>query len=68
MTEDGDVELYKRLDALRRAHRVIENKIRAAITQQPFDEFSLLRFKKEKLAIRDQITVLEDTLYPDIIA
>lgn len=68
MTEDSEVELYKRLDALRRAHRVLEQKIRAVLTQAPHDEFSMMRFKKEKLAIRDEITSLEKVLYPDIIA
>ncbi len=68
MTEDTEVELYKKLDTLRRAHRVIEQKIRAILKQSPHDEFSVIRFKKEKLAIRDQITRLEDVLYPDIIA
>jgi hypothetical protein len=36
--------------------------------QNPYDEFTLLRFKKEKLQLRDQILMLENQLYPDIIA
>ncbi len=68
MTEDSEVELYKQLDALRREHRTIEHKIKAHMEQTPDDVFTMSRFKKEKLSIRDKIITIENTLYPDIIA
>lgn len=68
MVNGEDIELYKQLDALRREHRTIEHKIRAYSEQMPEDMFTVTRFKKEKLALRDKILSIEATLYPDIIA
>ncbi len=68
MEDDNEIALYKKLDGLRREHRTIEHQMNATLKQTPYDEFSISRYKKEKLAIRDQITNLENTLYPDIIA
>jgi|LakMenEpi03Aug12_release.lakeMendotaPanAssembly.Ray.scaffolds.fasta_scaffold4059472_1 hypothetical protein len=68
MTTDKSIELYKKLEILRRTHRTLEHKITAFMQQNPYDEFTLLRFKKEKLQLRDQILMLENQLYPDIIA
>lgn len=68
MIEDSDVQLYKQLDTLRREHRTIEHKIRACLEQTPDDIFTISRFKKEKLSIRDKILSIEGALYPDIIA
>ena len=41
----------------------------AALTAKPLpDQLQIARLKKQKLALRDQITRLEDRLTPDIIA
>jgi hypothetical protein len=32
------------------------------------DSFTLMRLKKQKLALKDQIALIEDQLTPDIIA
>jgi hypothetical protein len=68
MTEDTEVKLYKKLDSLRRLHHALEQKIHDTVKQVPQDEFSIQRYKKEKLAIRDQITSIESILYPNITA
>lgn len=69
MIEDSELELYKKLDALRRDHRLLDEKITAALRQSNTpDEIAISRFKKEKLIVRDQIIELESILYPDIIA
>ncbi len=64
MNEENEVKLYRRLDSLRNLHQTLELKIMAT----GYDEFSAQRFKKEKLAVRDQINSLESELYPNIIA
>jgi hypothetical protein len=68
MTEDKNIELSKKLEIMRRAHRSLEEKIMNLGKERPYDEFSVLRIKKEKLALRDQIANIENQLYPDIIA
>lgn len=64
--------MRKRLELLRVEHRDLDAAI-AALTAAgqrtgTGDQLQLARLKKRKLAIRDQIVVLEDHLVPDIIA
>ena len=68
MTEDKYIQLYKKLEFLRQTHRSLEHKITNLAQEKPYDEFSVVRFKKEKLMLRDKIMQLENQLYPDIIA
>ena len=69
MTEQ---ELKKRLEALRIEHRDLDAAIEAlteAGRQNGFvDQLQMQRLKKRKLALKDQIAAIEDTLLPDIIA
>ena len=66
---DRNAILQLRLGELRRRHRELDEEI-AALTgpARAGDMFSLQRLKKEKLSLRDQISVIEDQLTPDIIA
>jgi hypothetical protein len=65
---DQEVTLRARLDELRQEHRALDDAIAAlAGTPRP-DQLALRRLKKRKLSLKDQITRLEDALYPDIIA
>ena len=57
-----------RLDVMRREHRDLDEAIHALETSGRGDQLTLRRLKKQKLAIKDQITRLEDRLIPDIIA
>jgi len=59
-----DLILIKRLEALRAEHRELDEKIMAP----GLDEFTRKRFQKQKLFLRDEITKLEQVVYPDIIA
>lgn len=68
MTEDNELEMIKRLDALRKEHRVLDREIYAITKQNPNDQFTLFKLKKNKLSIRDEIVLLESVIYPDIIA
>jgi len=65
MDED---ELKEKLSTLREEHRDLDDAITALIRARTFDRLQLQRLKKKKLKIKDQITKLEDSLFPDIIA
>lgn len=64
MTDDKVLSLTKRLDSLRSLHRTLDDDIKST----SYDEFTLLRKKREKLNLRDQIMQIESVIYPDIIA
>jgi hypothetical protein len=68
MTRNDEVAMFRRLDALRQKHRKLDDEISHISKTNPNDQFSLYRLKKEKLGLRDEISGLESTLYPDIIA
>ena len=54
--------------ALRQEHADLEASI-AALENQPVpDQLLIVRLKRKKLALREQIVVLEDQITPDIIA
>jgi len=57
-----------RLDVLRREHRDLDEAIHALEQSGRGDQLTLRRLKKQKLALKDQITRLSDLLTPDIIA
>lgn len=60
-----------RLNLLRTEHRDLDAAI-LALTESGRsgggDQLQIARFKKRKLALRDQIAAIEDQLLPDIIA
>lgn len=57
-----------RLEVLRREHRDLDEAIRALEEGTRPDQLMLRRLKKQKLALKDRITRIEDGLIPDIIA
>jgi hypothetical protein len=57
-----------RLEVLRRQHRDLDEAIRALEATVMPDQLMLRRLKRQKLALKDQIVKLEDSLIPDIIA
>jgi len=61
-------EMRKRLAALRIEHRDLDAAIDALTGAGSQDQLQIARLKKRKLLLRDQITVFEDYLTPDIIA
>ncbi|AXJ97071.1 MULTISPECIES: YdcH family protein [unclassified Sphingomonas] len=63
-----ETEIAARLDRLRIEHRDLDVAIEAlAATTRP-DQLQIARLKKRKLRLRDEISMLEDELIPDIIA
>ena len=63
-----EVEIQKRLLTLRSEHRDLDAAIAALLGTGSADQLQVARLKKRKLALRDEIAMLEDTLIPDIIA
>ena len=65
MTEE---ELRKRLAMLRTEHRDLVAAIDALTAAGSTDQLQIARLKKRKLRLKDQISMVEDELLPDIIA
>ena len=63
-----DELLLARLKELRRQHRALDEEIRELADSPLADQLRLKRLKKQKLQLKDEITRVEDKLYPDIIA
>lgn len=61
-------EIAQRLEILRVEHRDLDCAISALGVSPMPDQLQLARLKKRKLRLRDEITLLEDSLVPDIIA
>jgi hypothetical protein len=61
-------ELRKRLELLKTEHRDLDAAITALRESGSTDQLQIARLKKRKLALKDQIALIEDTLLPDIIA
>jgi hypothetical protein len=57
-----------KLETLRREHRDLDEAIQALEANPATDQFTLKRLKKQKLRLKDEITLLEDKVTPDIIA
>ncbi|MEQ8412399.1 MAG: DUF465 domain-containing protein [Erythrobacter sp.] len=68
----NEAELRKKLELLRTEHRDLDAAI-AALTEAGertgfVDQLQIARLKKRKLRLKDQIAIIEDELFPDIIA
>jgi len=63
-----DTQIAKRLEMLRVEHRDLDSAIAALFETGSTDQLQLARLKKRKLKLRDEMTLLEDQLIPDIIA
>ena len=61
-------ELKKLLASLRTEHRDLDAAIDALTGAGSSDQLQIARLKKRKLKLKDQISMLEDYLIPDIIA
>jgi hypothetical protein len=65
---NDEIILFKRLEILKEKHRQLDESIDQVANAQLTDQLQLMRLKKERLALRDQISRLEEEMYPDIIA
>ena len=65
---DVEREIRAELARLHELHRDLDAATAALAESGKADPIQLQRLKKRKLALKDQITRLEDQLLPDIIA
>lgn len=68
MELNSEEVLRIKLEVLRQEHRDLDDAIHALQANARADQLALRRLKKQKLALKDQITKLSDLLTPDIIA
>ena len=68
MQRQNDRELRDELVKLRAEHRQLDDEILDLEVSGSVDQLLIRRLKKKKLALKDQITKIEDQLLPDIIA
>jgi len=64
----NEEEMRRHLLGLRIEHRDLDAAIAALTAANSSDQLQIARLKRKKLALRDQIAILEDYLMPDIIA
>ena len=64
----NEEEMRKRLEMLRIEHRDLDAAIDALTAAGTPDQLQIARLKKRKLKLKDQISLIEDYLIPDIIA
>lgn len=65
---DEELQLIKKLEALTIQHKELDQMIDALGAEKFRNDFQLHRLKRERLQIRDEISKLQDAIYPDIIA
>jgi hypothetical protein len=67
MLTDRDT-LLRKLHELRSEHRDLDTVISRLSEQGSFDQLQMVRLKKRKLLLKDEISWLESHLIPDSIA
>jgi hypothetical protein len=65
---DDQQAIRVKIEELKAEHRDLDDAIARVAEAPPFDQVTLQRLKKRKLALRDQLGLMEDQLIPDIIA
>ena len=65
MNDDDPTEV---LQLLKAEHRRLDEEIELLRSSGNCDQLELARMKKKKLALKDEIQVLNDRIIPDIIA
>ena len=65
---DRSDEIRSQIEEMKSEHRDLDLAIVRIGEEPPFDQLHVQRLKKRKLALKDQISQLEDQLLPDIIA
>ena len=68
MQRRDERELRELLTKLRDEHRSLDAEIVSLENAADADQLTIKRLKKRKLYLKDQITLVEDQLTPDIIA
>ena len=68
MTDEEEKILKAELAQMREERRDLDASIRAMNVSSTTNQLRLTRLKKRKLQLRDQISHIEDSFLPDIIA
>ena len=68
MIDDNLEDVRRQLAELKTEHRDLDDVISRVSEELPIDQLRLQRLKKRKLALKDEISRLENALIPDIIA
>lgn len=68
MIDENLEEIRRRLAEVRTEHRDLDDVIARMAEDPHVDQLMMLRLKKRKLGLKDQIANLENQLVPDIIA
>lgn len=68
MQHQDEREIRELLVKLRLEHRDLDSEIATLEGSATVDQLQITRLKKRKLKLKDQISSLEDRLFPDIIA
>ena len=68
MSTGDDWQIRSRLAELQQKHRDLDDAISALEAADSRDQLQITRLKKEKLRLKDEISLLTDRLFPDIIA
>ena len=68
MTPLDREQILEKLAVLEVEHRDLDDVILSVTQQGDFDQLKLSRLKRRKLALKDQIAALRNSLIPDIIA
>ena len=68
MTDEDEQALRAKLAQLTEEHRDLDAAILALLDSGTADLLQLSRLKKRKLLLKDQISQIEDSFLPDIIA
>ncbi len=68
MNAEEERELRAELERLKQEHRDLDAAIDALLGNSGYDRLQVQRLKKRKLQLRDRVSEIEDTLFPDIIA
>ena len=68
-SDDADKAIIlAKATALRDEHRALDCAIQALEENAPYEQIAIMRLKRRKLCLKDEIAYWEDQLTPDIIA
>jgi hypothetical protein len=68
MSQADQEQLKTKLVELEVEHRDLDDVIQSLTAQGDFDQLKLSRLKRRKLALKDEIATLRNSMIPDIIA
>ncbi len=68
MTQEQGTGVAAKIQELKSEHRALDEELQNMVNDPTFDDLQMRRLKKRKLFLKDNITLLEGRLVPDITA